>query len=416
MVSSMRFAARNEPFGMTIYDKHAGQIFVLRGVNDLKDGKVVLQEGERKMEVRPEEIDFIQTVVERNDILVGPTYVEIYPTVTCNERCKFCYMGEVLTYKPTGMPKEVVDAIAVQLRNVGVYQASILGGEPFLYNDLEYLMSKLSDAGINVSVSTNGTVLNKALFRKLTDMNVRLNFSFHSHIPEVHDMITNMKGGFALSLKTLEFLRSIDHPPHISIVANSVNINHLSETVDFVCRTGGVTAISVYHAMKSGFARSGEPDIGVGFSEYVRAFKLAEEKGKEYGVKVRVVTNFPFLADQSLAFDRNLGELANFFYGAVDGRSAVYINYDGTVYSSSYQFGAKELAMGNVLKEDLRYMWNSSPAVEQFRTASPPAQCSACEHFDICRGGPISNYAPTFLRKSQDEHMSCPLKDASRAE
>lgn len=131
---------------------------------------------------------------------------------------------------------------------------------------------------------------------------------------------------------------------------------------------------------------------------------------------VRVVTNFPFLADPELIFDRNLGDLANLLYGTIGGRRAVYVNYDGKVYSTSYRFGKEDFAMGDIVTHDLSDMWNNSPAIEQFRRAKPPLQCNGCPHFDICRGGPVSNYAPIFLRKSQIDPISCPLHEVSISE
>ncbi len=67
-------------------------------------------------------------------------------------------------------------------------------------------------------------------------------------------------------------------------------------------------------------------------------------------------------------------------------------------------------------QQDQSEMWNNSPAIEQFRKAQPPLQCNGCPHFDVCRGGPVSNYAPTLLRRSQEEPMSCPLQEVSTAE
>lgn len=415
MPPHMRFVARNEPFGISVYDRDEGKIYVLMGITDISQSRVILRDGEKAIAVTPEEIDFIPTVAKRKDILVGPIYAEIYPTLACNERCAFCYMGDVLVNTMPAMPKYIVDATVRQLRNVGTFETSILGGEPFLWKNLGYLVTALDDAGINISVSTNGTVLNKDLFRKITEMDVKLSFSFHSHIPEVYDAITQKHGAAKLAIKTLDFLKSIGHPPPISIVANSMNIDHLADTVEFVCKKG-VKGISIYHTMKSGFSGSDARNIGIPFARYLKAFSQAKKVGEKYGAAVEVVTNFRFLAKPELVFDRNLGDLANLFYGTTDGRRAVYVNYDGKVYSTSYRFGTEGFAMGNIVTQDLSDMWNNSPAIEQFRRAQPPLQCNGCSYFDICRGGPVSNYAPTLLRKSQTEPMSCPLQEINISE
>jgi radical SAM protein with 4Fe4S-binding SPASM domain len=192
-----------------------------------------------------------------------------------------------------------------------------------------------------------------------------------------------------------------------------MNLDHIPDTIEFVCKMG-VRAISLYHTMKAGFVKT--DDVGIGFSEYVKAYKAAREVGQEYGASVRVITNFPFLANMELNFDSNLGELANLFYGTIDGRSAVYINYDGSVYPTTYEFGSKKLVMGNVLDDDLIELWNTSPVIEQFRKAQPPDQCGSCSHSVYCRGGPITNYAPTVLRRSHDGPISCPLASSDKAE
>ena len=141
-----RFIAREEFFGFLIFDKQCGEVFISKYKELPKllgSGKgISIKMGEELIDIENDQILLLDSKFRKNNILSAPTYVEIYPTLTCNERCKFCYVGHALKKEMTTMSKEAVDVTLTKLKDLGVFEISILGGEPFLYKHLDYWVLK----------------------------------------------------------------------------------------------------------------------------------------------------------------------------------------------------------------------------------------------------------------------------------
>lgn len=395
---------RNEPFGLSIYDKVDSSFYIAKGVRKIS-GKLVLKTGGKSVDITQDEIDYVNNKVLRSDILAGPTNVEIYPTMFCNERCSFCCVGHALTKEQTAMDIQTIDAMAKKFREIGVFDVSILGGEPFLFKNLEYMVDAFSKTSTKILISTNGTVLNKNLYRKFATLGlVKINLSFHSHVPEIENRIVNNPIAFKRLIETMEFLKSINYNPHTSIVVNRLNVAELHETVEFLCKSG-TSGIALFHTMGAGFVKENN-NIGVDFWEYAAAVKKSKKIAERYSVPLSITSNYPFLVDETMEFNAD-PELRHLIYGTSDGRQALYVNYDGEVYPTSYEWGSKQLSLGNILTGDLKYMWNFSPIIELFRAAKPPKICETCRHFEYCRGGTVLNYNIPLLAKQ--ESVICPL-------
>lgn len=406
-----RFSARKEHFGLLIYDKKRAKMYVAQ-VDGLADTQeLVLDDGEgAEVRIDPTEINMVGNYsAPPKDALSGPTYAEIYPTMNCNERCFFCYVGDSLTYAQKGMSREVVNASIKSISESGLLTASILGGEPFLYRDLEYLAQGVCDAGTNLSISTNGTIRNLELFKKLIKLYVGFNISFHSHIPEIHNKIVNNPIGYKNTVETLKFIISNTTPfyVNVSIVANYLNYKTLPDTIRFI-NSLGINSVSIYHAQGSGFSLSNKLSE-LTFSKWVDTVKRAEALGKSLGMRVRAVTNYPFLVEKDLEFSTDLG-LSRYLYGTGDGRRTVYINYDGNVYPTSYNFPDNRFLLGNIVKLSLSDMWHNSDILKTLREEPVQDQCRKCDFFELCRGGPITNYKlAQFAKEYSRTTPNCPI-------
>jgi len=399
--------ARREAFGFLIFDKKSGELFISRDMafSEKLCGGLSLKMNDNITSIGPDQILVFDTMPRKNDILSSPTYVELYPTMSCNERCKFCYVGQALQQKMTCMEKELVDITLSKLRDMGVFEISVLGGEPFLYKHLDYLVTRAVEMDFGVTISTNGTVHKFDLYKKFTDMKVKLSISFHSHIPEVANDISNYQMSFNKKVEAIRYLCKNNTPPHITIVATSQTKDSLLDTVKFLCEEG-VTGITISHTMDAGYAKN-TPSIGIDFWEYANLVEKAIELAKTYGAKLTCNTNFPFLMKNGYAFNE-ITEMSNMFYGTVDGRSALYVDYLGNIYPSTYDFGAPELRLGNIKTENMSDIWDNSNILTMIRTSKKPKQCNNCKYYEYCRGGPITNYNLPFLAKRNRE-FSCPL-------
>lgn len=155
----MDVIARREHFGHLFMDRESERLFAspYRGELPLDNPNRIVLPASDGSSSTASSLTLRDTHIARRDILCAPTYVEFYPTMRCNERCHFCYVGDVLN-TGSGFPVEQIPEMVANVAASGAFQFVILGGEPLTYKPLPALLDAVHDAGLVASMSTNGTV------------------------------------------------------------------------------------------------------------------------------------------------------------------------------------------------------------------------------------------------------------------
>jgi len=90
---------------------------------------------------------------------IYPIYMEVSPSGACNHRCVYCgpdFMG----YQKRFLQTDVFKDRLAELGELGLKSVMYAGeGEPFLHKDLGELVCHTSNCGIDVAITTNGTLL-----------------------------------------------------------------------------------------------------------------------------------------------------------------------------------------------------------------------------------------------------------------
>lgn len=90
-------------------------------------------------------------------------YLRISLTDRCNFRCTYCMPEENMRFLPTEklmQPEEISKIVSVFV-GLGVNKIRITGGEPTMRKDFEDILSRLAEFNVNLSMTTNGFVLEK---------------------------------------------------------------------------------------------------------------------------------------------------------------------------------------------------------------------------------------------------------------
>ncbi|HCY86829.1 MAG TPA: hypothetical protein DHV36_16995, partial [Desulfobacteraceae bacterium] len=122
-------------------------------------------------------------------------YLRISVTDRCNFRCKYCIPStpfKVIEHHKIARYEEIlrITRLACEL---GITKVRITGGEPFVRKGILPFLEQLCglDGLTDVSVTTNGALLNRDKIRRLLDMGIRrLNFSLDTLDPEKFARIT----------------------------------------------------------------------------------------------------------------------------------------------------------------------------------------------------------------------------------
>lgn len=126
----------------------------------------------------------------------------IVVTYRCDSRCRMCH-----TWKfPTRREEEFEPALLERLPRLSF--CNVTGGEPFLRDDLEEIVSILGRKARRVVVSTNGYATDRivALARKNRGIGVRVSLE---GLPAANDDLRGIEGGFDRGLRTLLRLQGL---------------------------------------------------------------------------------------------------------------------------------------------------------------------------------------------------------------
>ena len=157
---------------------------------------------------------------------------------SCNERCEFCYYLQDLIAGSTRdwSTEENKRRISVAAM-YGKKAIDISGGEPTIRNDLTELIAFCVYKGFHtVNIITNGLKTAKQAYCKtLKEAGLTEGlFSLHSHDPEMHDSLTNVKGSHTKLIKSLENFAALGLQQRINTVITNENYNHINEFFKFI--------------------------------------------------------------------------------------------------------------------------------------------------------------------------------------
>ena len=95
--------------------------------------------------------------------LAAPQAYLISPTMRCNLHCKGCYAANYS--QEDELELEVIDRVLTEGKELGMYWVTLLGGEPFIRQDMWEMYKRHND--VFFQVFTNGTLIDKDVARKL---------------------------------------------------------------------------------------------------------------------------------------------------------------------------------------------------------------------------------------------------------
>jgi len=95
-----------------------------------------------------------------------PMHCGLYVTDRCNLACAYCAEFDNSEPHPgLEVLRQRIDRVA----GLGVVKIALAGGEPLLHPDIDTLIAHTKAKGLNVSLSTNGLLLDEAMLRRLEE-------------------------------------------------------------------------------------------------------------------------------------------------------------------------------------------------------------------------------------------------------
>lgn len=157
-----------------------------------------------------------------------PWGVELEITGCCNLRCRHCLQGNY-SYQ---MTFDKARAILESLAQVGVFEVSVIGGEPFVHPDILPILRLCDQYEFVTNVVTNGTLIGPEEIKVLSSMRSLSVFVSLEGLSEVHDL-NRGKGVFAKVDKAVRQMIEADVRVEFIFTLMSTNIELYQAVLDY---------------------------------------------------------------------------------------------------------------------------------------------------------------------------------------
>ena len=396
-VADKRFVARKEFFGCLIYDREIGEYIPFD-----KDAAAIFELAIKKpitsiyedfsdrfskksfntfiklcenIELLDEQKYFkgiVKDFSSEASHLYSPLRVHLQATKGCNLECIHCFSDSGKALKNELKFKEITSLID-QMAEIGTYELSVGGGEPFLRSDMIDIISYANKAGINLSISTNATLINKKLSQKLGKHRLKkLKVSFEGVSQKTYEFLRG-KNTYKKALRGLKFLRENCSFPvylHITLIKQNLSelpgLIRLAENLDF-------QGIEISYALPIG--RAANAPFVLSYDEAFNVKNMAQKLQKYTRLNL-VIPPIPFKTQHRGVYHH---------FGCIGATQVCYINAEGYIYPCG--FFSNQSTRGNIREAKLKELWDEAPLLKLFRSFKGNPTCLNCSSYNTCRGG-----------------------------
>jgi len=310
-------------------------------------------------------------------------FVQLHLTERCNLKCTHCYQsGERPDEMSLAEIRSVISEVADMLTDWATaydvnYSSSfnLTGGEPFLRQDLFYVIEELSNKGFDTYLLTNGILVNRDKAEMLAQLGVKgVQVSIEG--PEdIHDSIRG-KGSLKSSLNGIANLLEAGVEVTLNTTLSDMNAPYFLDVIALASSVG---------VQKVGFSRL----VPSGSGRNLLNRMLNKEVLKDLYSKIfslntgslKIVTGDPVASQFRSPTDDDKSSFPS--GGCAAGISGLTILPDGTVTPCR----RLPVPIGNVRKDSLREIWSTSEVLKSLRDRSKyNGKCGVCKKWSACRG------------------------------
>jgi len=319
-------------------------------------------------------------------------------TRTCNLSCTHCYSDSDYKKYDGELTTEEAKSFIDDLADFNVPVLLFSGGEPLIRDDIFELAEYTAEKGMRPTISTNGTLIDKDVARRLKDIGVGYVGISLDGVKETNDKFRGKEGAFDKALRGMNNCLEIGQRVGLRFTINRHNYKDLNDIFDLI-EEENIPRACFYHLVYSG--RGSEmvkEDISL--EESRKAMDIIIDRTLDFldrGLDKEILTVdnhadgiylYLRMKEEHPEKAEEIWELLSRNGGNRTGIAIANVNWVGDVHPDQF---TQNHTFGNVRERKFGEIWTDTSKNEilaglKDRKPLLKGRCAKCKWLDVCNG------------------------------
>jgi radical SAM protein with 4Fe4S-binding SPASM domain len=316
---------------------------------------------------------------------IYPIYMEVSPVGACNHRCTFCAV-DYIGYKTNMLDIDMYSERLKEMGKLGVKSIMYAGeGEPMLHKKIHTIVKNTKNAGIDVSFTTNGTVITDNFLDEGLPSTSWMKVSINAGTKETYSKIHQTKEkDFDKVISNLQKLIKVRNDKNYDCIVGAQtlllpeNMNEMQQLIKVARDEIGLDYLVIKPYSQHMFSETHQYEN----LAYDNHLDLEESFKKENTDKFNVVFRSHAMRKYSEKDRYKKCHATPFVWG--------YIMADGAVYGCSAYLLDKRFEYGNINTGSFKEIWEGERREENFKFIQKDLNIIDCRK--NCRMDEVNRY------------------------
>jgi 12,18-didecarboxysiroheme deacetylase len=318
-------------------------------------------------------------------------------TRRCNLKCVHCYAHATGEAAKDELSTEEGKVLLDDLAQFGCPVVLFSGGEPLIRQDLVELADYAVKLGMRAVISTNGTLITRAVAQALKDVGLSYVGISLDGMREVNDRFRGVRGSFDRAMAGIAHCQQAGIKVGLRFTINRMNAAEIPAIFDLL-EERNIPRVCFYHLVYAGRGSElMEEDLSLEETREVVDLIIDRTRDlHERGMAKEVLTvdnhaDGPYvylrLLREGSERAQEVLELLEMNEGNSSGRGIGCVSWDGQVHADQFW---RHHSFGNVRERPFSEIWTdmSDPLMARLKDKKEyvTGRCASCNWLDVCAG------------------------------